>query len=117
MATIQTIMTEKVAEQGTLARTVTFKDESGATVVPTSASWRLTDPYGNVANSRSAVAIDPLTSTVDLVLTGDDLALGGALRSAIRHWLIQWVYDSDLGDGLAGAHEIVFEILDFQGAS
>lgn len=50
-----------------------FTDETGAAVVPNSATWTLTNG-SNVINNRDTIAITPLASTVYVPLYGDDLA-------------------------------------------
>jgi len=51
-------------------------DEAGNAVDPVSACWTLKDGAGAVVNSREAVEItgDDLASTLEIVLSGDDLA-------------------------------------------
>ena len=53
--------------------TVVFLDENGLAVIPLSATWSLTDGEGLVINSRTAVVITPLASSVAIVLSGNDL--------------------------------------------
>jgi|GEM_PF-953247 len=52
---------------------VDFTDENGDTVVPTAATWTLTDGNGEVVNERSQTTIGSLAATVYLALSGDDL--------------------------------------------
>jgi hypothetical protein len=110
-----TTLTLKANEQSTYAVDATFKDEQGNLVVPNAGlAWTLSDENGNVANSRSAVAITP-ASTVTIVLHGADLAIGGSsgLVGARRRLLIAGTYSSTLGSGLEIKDEITFDINDF----
>lgn len=68
-----TYLEEHAKEKGTYIAVVTFRDPDQALVVPTAATWTLTDIGGAVINSKSAVAITPLASASNLVLSGDDL--------------------------------------------
>lgn len=108
------VLTEKAKERSTYAISVTFKDDTGATVTPNAGTvtWTLTDSLGTVVNSRDNVAIAS-ASTVVIVLSGLDLAIGGALHQRERRLLIQAEYDSDLGADLPLTEEIVFSIEDF----
>jgi len=60
-------------------RTITnaFTDSNDDPVTPSAASWRLVDASGNVINSRSNVPITSLSTSVDVVLQGDDLPWNG----------------------------------------
>jgi len=84
-------------EKSTFVITATFKDENGSAVTPTSITWTLTDGDGNVINNRDAVSITPNTS-VDIVLSGDDLALTSG--SALRILTTEAVYSSSAGTNL-----------------
>lgn len=96
------------SEEGTLVLAGAFSDDADASVTPSSVTWTLTDENGAIINSRSAVALTPAT-TYQIVLTGDDLAIGS--NSPHRRVLIAWRYDSDAGVGLYGKHEIQFQII------
>ena len=97
-----TILTVNARERSTYVITVAFKDEDGQDVVPTSAVWTLTDEDGTVINSRQDVAISPLAASVDVVLTGADLAVdtGFAGTAQERIFTVKAVYTSSLGSGL-----------------
>lgn len=97
-----TILTVDAQEKSTYVITANFKDEDGQDVIPTAASWTLTDEDGAVINSRSAVAISPLAATVNIVLTCADLALdsGFAGDAQTRIVTVEAVYTSSLGAGL-----------------
>ena len=87
---------ESATERGTYVITASFYDESEAAVTPNSVTWTLTDGYGKVVNSRSAVAATPSTS-VDIVLSGDDLDLDDGEQRILR---VDADYDSTYGSGL-----------------
>lgn len=99
-------------EESTYPISVTFRDETGAAVTPSSATWTLTDAQAQVVNSRSAVAISPLASTVTILLTGDDLSLASPLFGNQRVLTVKWVYTSDLGAGLPANSEVRFTVDD-----
>jgi hypothetical protein len=96
-------------EKSTYGITVPFVDEDGEAVTPTTAVWTLSDDRGNVINSRSDVAISPLASTVQIVLTGADLALSANDRGH-RRFTVKATYNSSLGSGLALNSEVRFWI-------
>ena len=98
-------------EQSTYVVKIDFLDEDGVAVTPTAATWTLTDPAGNVVNSRTAVSISSPASTVNVVLSGLDLALEGYSTST-RHFLVEATYNSTLGNGLPLKAEATFEIED-----
>lgn len=102
-------LSDHANERATYVVTVSFTDESGAAVVPTAATWTLTDRAGAVINSHSNVTINPLSSTYNIVLSGADLALPD-IRFRHRLVTVQWTYNSSLGTGLFGKEEIGFYI-------
>lgn len=100
-------LTELAAERSTYIVTVAFKDEDGAAVVPSTATWTLTDTAGAVVNSRSAVSLAPVSATEEIVLTGADLALTGSVPEE-RVVTVKSTYTSSLGVGLTFNEEIRF---------
>lgn len=64
-----------VPEESTLFQSVAFKESDGTPVLPTSATWTLSDCEGNIINSRQDVAFPSLDYTVTITLSGDDLAI------------------------------------------
>jgi len=105
-------ISEHLAEEGTGVFTCAFKDETGAGVTPSSANWTLTDTSGTVINSRDAVTISSLAASVDVVLSGDDLALSSGFSGTAeeRVLTVEYVYDSDAGSDLPGKGECHFFI-------
>lgn len=104
-----TKLSEHATEKSTFVVTVAFKDETGAAVTPTAATWTLTDRAGAVINSRSAVTINPLSPTYSIVLQGADLALPDG-RYRYRLVAVEYTYNSSLGTGLPAKEEVGFYI-------
>lgn len=104
-----TTLTVDAVEQSTYVVKITFYDEDGALVTPTAATWTLTDPAGNVVNERADIEISGLTSSVDVLLTGDDLALEG-YDTYTRHFTLEATYNSTLGSDLPLKAVAIFEI-------
>ncbi len=69
------ILEKEALEKGTFVVTASFEDENGNAVTPLTMTWTLTDKLGAVKNSRQDVAIGSLSSSVDVFLSGDDLAV------------------------------------------
>lgn len=101
------------AENGALFVTASFFDESTppAAVTPTSITWTLTDAMKTIVNNRSQIAITP-DDSITIVLKGDDLALDPAYVGTTRHLLLEWLYDSTLGDDIPGKAQLAFDIVD-----
>jgi len=94
-----TILDTHAQEESTFVVTVAFEDEDGNAVAPTSANWTLTDEDGTVINNREDVAISSPTSSEDIVLSGDDLAVTET-GDAVRVLTVEALYNSALGTGL-----------------
>jgi hypothetical protein len=105
-------LTQTADEESTYVITAVPKDESGSAVTPTTFHWQLTDGLGNVVNSRTDVTPSPSTS-IDIVLTGDDLAIGsnGSLTRVVTMW---GNYNSSKGTGLSLTKECKFTIDDLK---
>ena len=97
----------------TIGFTATFKDMAGDLVVPDWIKWTLTDKNKTVINSRTDVSIIPPASSVDIVLSGLDLALQtGETNLGERVLTIKAQYDSTEGTDLPLNGEIYFIIDD-----
>jgi hypothetical protein len=108
-----TKLTTLAPERGTYVVRASFADENEDAVTPNSGlTWTLTDAQGTVVNSRLAVSI-VAASTVNIVLTGLDLALGDELFGKTRKLLIEGTYNSSLGNNLPIKEEITFTIANF----
>lgn len=110
-STITTI-SDHVAEESTAVFSCAFKDEDGQAITPTSATWTLTDTSGTVINSRDAVTITPMATSVDVVLSRDDLAISSGFDGSAeeRVLTVEAVYDSDIGSDLPVKAECHFFI-------
>ena len=107
-------LVEKANEESTAILSVTFTDSGGALVVPQSATWTLSDGNNAVVNNRSNVEINPLASTVHIVLHGDDLKLP-VPRERTRRVLVKAIYDSaTYGSDLQMNEEFEFTIVDLR---
>lgn len=106
-----TRLTENALEEATYIITFAPTDENGDAVTPNAASctWTLTDLAGNVVNSRSAVAITSATS-MNVVLSGNDLAVGDSYYNDWRKVTLQGTYNSTLGNNLPIKEEATFRI-------
>jgi len=105
-----TILDLEANEKSTYVITASFFQEDDTSVVPESITWTLTDDSGTVINDRSQVSVTP-ASSVNIVLTGDDLAIGGSSKKRIV--TIEAVYNSSLyGDGLTLKKAASFTIND-----
>jgi uncharacterized phiE125 gp8 family phage protein len=94
------IITTEALPNDTYVLTIAFTDEAGDAVTPNDPTvWSLTDSEGNTINSRADVAITE-ASSVDIVLSGDDLAATGVYDDGIRIVTVEGDYDSDAGNGL-----------------
>ena len=99
-------------EGDTLSIQVSFYDMDQTTAVtPNSGlTWTLTDGYGTVMNSRTAVSLSSATS-VWIELTGNDLIVGSSGKD--RLILVSGTYDSVThGNGRHIRREIPFTIID-----
>jgi len=87
-----TTLTIKPNEGGTAVVTMSFTDETGATVVPSSAAWQLQKTDGTIINNRS-FANCPITGS-QVVLTGPDLSMLDGSDSGVRIFAVQATYGS-----------------------
>lgn len=87
-------------EESTFVITCSFTDENSVAVVPSAVIWMLTDENGMIINNRSGVSVTSLASSIDIVLSGDDLAITGTSKQSVRILTVKATYDSTLGTGL-----------------
>jgi len=85
------------AEKGTVVLTIGFLDEDGVAVVPSSITWHLTDVNGTPINDLVDQDFETPAEVIEIVLTGDDLALGGTPLGFTRVFSITAPYTSTLG--------------------
>ena len=79
-------------EKSTYIVHITFIDADGTLVVPNSVNWDLKNSSGRIINSRDNVSVTP-ASTIDIVLSGDDLAIGET-GDKVRYLVGRAVYNS-----------------------
>lgn len=105
-------LSARATEESTYVVTAAFTDETGAAVIPTSIIWTLTNSEGTVINSREDVAIAVPAASVDIALSGDDLALAaGEITRGVRVMTVKAVYTSaTLGAGLTLNKSLVFVV-------
>ena len=106
------------SEQGTIVVRAVFTDEDGASATPASdVLWTLTDTAGTVINNREDET-ESAASTVDIVLSGDDLALqSGESGTVERRITVETTYDSTLGNGLPLKQSGAFLVADMVAVS
>lgn len=106
-------LSKKAIEESTLVVTASFEDEEGSAVVPDSLKWSLVNRDGSVVNGRDNVEVTSLSSEVDIVLSGDDLAKDGP--GEVERWIVlQATYTSTLGSGLPLKDQAAFYIVDLK---
>jgi hypothetical protein len=94
-------MTTHALEKSTYVVRVAFLDEDGAAETPTAITWTLSTSGGTVINSRTNVIVAVPASTIDVVLSGLDLAFQtGEYNTAERILTVNATYTSALGAGL-----------------
>lgn len=102
------VLKDKVNEESVLPLLLTFKDEDGVIMSPTSVKWSLSEADGTIINSRTDVTLSG--PPYNLVLSGDDTAIQGADDNFERRLTIRAVYTSSYGLGLKLNREIQFFI-------
>lgn len=111
-----TTLSTKAVEGSTFVITAAFTDEDGVTAAPSSITWTLTDAAGNVINSREDVAVATPASSIDIVLSGNDLPGVNAAENELR-LVIEAVYSSDAGSDLPLVDEVAFRVASLPGIS
>lgn len=108
------ITSKKAVEEGTFIVTAEFKDEDGNAVSPNVMAWSLVDEDGNIVNDKEDVSISSPSSSEDIVLSGDDLALTDGRSEEARYVVFEGTYDSTLGNDLPLKDQIKFFILNLR---
>ena len=105
-------ITTRAIEEGTCVITCAFSDEDGNAVAPNTLMWTLTDMLGNVINSREQVSVSSPSSSEDIVLSGDDLALQSTeVWTEVKRLLtLEGTYDSSYGSSLPFKEQIEFYV-------
>ncbi len=104
-----TRLAKTALENSTYVVNVAFKDEDGAAEIPTALTWTLTDETGAIVNARSDVAVAVPAASVDIALTGADLALS-TYAGLERVLTVEATYTSALGAGMTLKDECWFSI-------
>ena len=102
-------LTDMAIDESTFVVTCAFTDEDGTAVVPVSITWTLTNNSGTIINARTNVAVAVPASTINIVLSGDDLKYSDG---PIRILTVQAVYDSTLGAALPLKDSVRFAVED-----
>jgi len=84
---------EEAIEKGTYVITVEFEDEDGDAITPKTLTWTLSDKKGRIINSREDVSVVTPSSSNDIVLSGNDLALPNT-DNRVRIFTAEATYDS-----------------------
>lgn len=102
------VIREKADEQSTIRFTIDLIDEAGEPATPNGdLTYTLTDLERHVINDLEDVPLDS-DSTVEVVLTGDDLQIGE--YGIHRALLVECTYNSDAGTNLSFKKTIRFDI-------
>ena len=106
------VLSDPAKEKATYVITLNFEDEDGDPVVPDSITWTLSTAAGDIVNSREDVAVAVPAASVDIVLSGDDLAvLTGETNTVVsRRMTVEAVVDTDAGNDLPVKDEVIFVI-------
>lgn len=104
---------ETAKERGTIAIVVSFADETGAAMAPTTMTWSLVDVNGTAINSRADVAVVTPSAEETIVLSGADLQITAAEQAAgysmvKRRFVVEITFTSDLGSGLPAKEAAAF---------
>lgn len=97
-------------EESALVVTCVFRDEDSNLVVPDTITWTLTTATGDIINGRDAVSVASPASSIEILLSGDDLQItetGGGVAYE-RRITIEATYTSDLGVGIPLTAEAKF---------
>lgn len=108
-----TEITTNAIEKSTYVISVSFTDEDDQAVIPDTIVWSLTNDSGDVINSRDQVSVTTTAATVEITLSGNDLAMQTAevgFPTVRRRIIIEATYDSSLGNDLPLKSEAIFLI-------
>ena len=106
------VIKETATEKSSFKITATFYDESGNAVAPDTMTWTLTDDSGiSVINEKEDEVIAGPSSTENILLQGDDLAVDGNAKTK-RKITFEGTYTSvEFGAGLPLIDEATFFII------
>lgn len=106
----------KANERSTYIINLTFTDEEGESAIPTSVKWTLCTVDETIINNREQVEVLVPASDIDIVLSGDDLAIleGEEDQETVdRYLVVEATYNSDHGVGLPLNEVAKFELTNF----
>jgi len=110
-----TSITTKAQEESSYTITAAFTDEAGAEITPNAdtITWTLSDINGTTINSKSSQAISS-DASVDIVLSGEDLAITETGSIVKRILTVEAEYDSDKGSDLKLKDSAHFQVENLQ---
>ena len=102
----------RAREESSFMITINFTDRNGQPVTPKTGTWTLTDENGTIINSRDAEDISGLDTSVEIVLSGNDLAISADFTgvSEKRIFTVKATYDSDLANDLPLNESLIFYV-------
>jgi hypothetical protein len=112
-----TVITDaKAAEQSTFIIPATFYDEEGVEVLPKTLKWSLCDRNNAIVNDREDIEVagGELASTMNFVLSGEDLAILAGKSEEQRFLVLEATYDSTLGDDLPLKDQAEFTVVNLK---
>jgi hypothetical protein len=110
-----TTLTTRAVRNSTYVINIAPKDEDDTAVTPDSVTYTLTDRDGNVINSIEDTAIATPSTSMDVVLSGDDLGFQtseAGMYTVTRYFTVTAQYDSDLEDNLPLIDTAIFTVVD-----
>jgi hypothetical protein len=106
---------DTVNERKSWVTTVSFTDEDGAAITPTSAQYKI-DDVGSGAEVRTATAIDSLDEEVDITWEPTDTTiLDESHLYELRRMTVEWQYGSPAT--LYGTEEYLLQVKNLRGIS
>ena len=99
-------------EEGTFIISCAFTDDDGIAMTPKTLKWTLVDDLGKVINEREQVEVSSLSTSVDIVLSGDDLGAKVSENTKYfkRFLVVEATYASKSGSDLPLKDEALFLI-------
>lgn len=97
------------AEKSTIVITASYFDEDGNAITPKTGTWTFSDPNGTIINEREDVVISGLSTSNNIVLSGDDLAIT-INTGHERVFTLKITYDSSYGNDLPLNQEARFNL-------
>ena len=82
-----------VQEGSTAVVTITVLDENNDPATPKTGVWTILDSSGAVINSKKEIAISPLSSVMEVGLSGDDLPCDNENKCQIT-FIFEGTYDT-----------------------